>query len=108
MLDNALLLQAIAGYDRIDDRALPGTPLPGNVPDYPALAKDARGVKGMKIGIMKENLHMGRSEEAVNDVLIHAAKAFEALGATVEECSVPMHEHGQPLWTVRSWDIQRR
>jgi amidase len=98
VLDNALLLQVIAGADGIDDRQLAGCPFPGDVPNYPELAK--AGIKGLKIGILRESLDQPLHDQRVSEVVIKAAKALEALGAVVEEVSVPMHKDAPEIWAV--------
>ncbi|KAI1343568.1 amidase signature domain-containing protein [Xylariaceae sp. FL0016] len=96
VLDNALLLRAIAGVDGMDDRQQAGCPFPGEVPDYPALAK--QGVKGMKIGILKESLDRPKGDKRVSELVVKAAKALEELGCTVEEVSVPLHAIAPEIW----------
>jgi amidase len=56
VMDNALLLSVIAGDDGIDDRQGPGVPLKGQTPEYHKIleANAAKGVSGMKIGILTE------------------------------------------------------
>lgn len=98
VLDNALLLQAIAGVDGIDDRQQAGCPFPNDVPDYPALAK--QGVKGLKIGILTESLDRPLHDKRVSDLVVKAAKALEQLGCIVEEVSVPMHKLAPDIWAV--------
>jgi amidase len=98
VLDNALLLQAISGVDGIDDRQQAGCPFPGDVPDYPALAK--QGVKGLKVGVLKESLDQPLADTRVTELVVKAAKAFESLGCTVEEVSVPMHKQAPEIWAV--------
>jgi amidase len=53
---NALVMSVIAGSDGIDDRQGPGVPLPGQTPKYHEILKanEGAGVKGIKIGILKE------------------------------------------------------
>jgi len=99
VLDNALLSQALAGVDDIDDRQGPGCPFPGSVPDYPALAKV--GVKGLRIGIITESLDQPTYDKGVSDLVMTAAKKFTSLGAQlVEEVSIPMHRDAPSLWAV--------
>ncbi|KAF7361366.1 Amidase signature domain-containing protein [Mycena sanguinolenta] len=88
-LDAALLLQAIAGSDNIDDRQL-GAPLPVDVPKYSELVLKNRekGVKGLRIGVLKEGFG---SNSSVNDKCRNAIAKFGELDATVEEVSVPLH-----------------
>ncbi|EIW73435.1 hypothetical protein TREMEDRAFT_67366 [Tremella mesenterica DSM 1558] len=98
ILDNALLLKVIAGYDGIDDRAGAGCPLPGQVPDYPTLAKG--GVKGLKIGILKEGFDQPLRDERVSELVLKAAQKLTELGASVEEVSIPFHKTAPELWAV--------
>ena len=86
---NAIVLQAIAGRDDIDDRQF-AAPLPQETPDYCAVLGE--GVKGLKVGILKEAFEFDDIlDPAVRDKVLEAARRFESLGATVVEVSVPMH-----------------
>ncbi|GJJ13432.1 hypothetical protein Clacol_007686 [Clathrus columnatus] len=49
VLTNALLLQAIAGVDGIDDRQGYGVPLPSQVPEYYSLLQSARQAKSLLV-----------------------------------------------------------
>ncbi|KII88505.1 hypothetical protein PLICRDRAFT_41658 [Plicaturopsis crispa FD-325 SS-3] len=98
VLDAAILLQAIAGTDNIDDRQQAGCPTPSKVPDYPALT--TKGIAGYKIGILTESLVVPTADPRVSDLIVKAAKEFEALGATVEEVSVPAHLRGSEYWMI--------
>ncbi|KAJ7764832.1 amidase [Mycena metata] len=88
--DAALLLQAIAGYDMIDDRQL-GAPLPANVPKYSELLLSSRehSAKGLKIALLKEGF--AQSSVEVDAKCRSAIAKFEELGAIVEEVTVPLH-----------------
>ncbi|KAH9906002.1 amidase signature domain-containing protein [Xylariomycetidae sp. FL2044] len=96
VLDNALLLQAVTGVDGIDDRQQAGCPFPDQVPDYPSLAQE--GVKGMKIGILKESLDRPLGDKRVSDLVVKAARALEELGCIVNEVSVPLHKLAPEIW----------
>lgn len=101
VLDNAALLRAMAGNDWIDDRSF-GAPLPKDVPDYAALLKalpNAKDLTGIKIGLIKESLEMPAFDPRVKATFLAAVDKFRALGATVDEVSVPMHKHGAAIWT---------
>lgn len=98
VLDNALLLQAIAGADGIDDRQQAGCPFPTQVANYPELAQ--LGVKGLRVGILKESLNCPIHDQRVSDLVVRAASALAELGATVGEVSVPMHRRAPDLWAV--------
>ncbi|PIS31324.1 Asp-tRNA(Asn)/Glu-tRNA(Gln) amidotransferase GatCAB subunit A [Candidatus Saganbacteria bacterium CG08_land_8_20_14_0_20_45_16] len=83
--DTAILLQAIAGHDKLDSTS---ADLP--VPDYKkSLVND---VKGTRIGVIKELLGEGISEEvkkAIKDVI----KKYEELSAQIVEVSLPSFEY---------------
>ncbi|RCW65793.1 Asp-tRNA(Asn)/Glu-tRNA(Gln) amidotransferase subunit GatA [Saliterribacillus persicus] len=84
--DNAHLLQAIVGHDKMDS-----TSANVEIPDYSESLKD--GVKGLRIGVPKEYLGEGVSEEVKASVK-EALKKFEELGATWEEVSLPHSKYG--------------
>ncbi|GFZ47573.1 hypothetical protein JCM24511_05317 [Saitozyma sp. JCM 24511] len=94
VLDTAALLQAVAGYDGIDDRQL-GAPAPDQVPHYPDLVLSYRkqGITGMRIGVLKETFEHPDLVEGVSKLVRAAIEGFVRLGATVGEVSVPT----QPL-----------
>jgi len=103
-MDNALLLEAIAGVDGLDDRQRAGTPFRKDVPKYSSLLLETKeaGVKGMRIGILKEGLSSKLLDSSVGDKFRAAALVFESLGATVEEVSVPMHDIAPALFGATS------
>ena len=80
--DCALLLNQITGHDCKDSTSL-------NVPDEDFTSYLNSDIKGLKIGIPKEYMGEGISEEVRNAVL-SAARLYESMGAEVEECSLPM------------------
>ena len=90
--DNALLLEVLAGPDGYDPRQY-------NVKTHAYTKSLEGGVKGMKIGVVKEGFQQANAEEAVNAKVRKAAKHFESLGAIVEEVSIPMHLVAPALWT---------
>jgi amidase len=100
--DIAALLQVIAGYDGLDPRMTPESPLPQNVLDYPKeLTSAGEPGKGLKVGIISESLSsLGTQPEVAEVVRSAAFKHFEASGATVSEVSVPMHLLGPAIWTA--------
>lgn len=103
-MDNALLLEAIAGVDGLDDRQAAGTPFPKDVPPYAKLLKETKsqGVRGLRIGILKEGLDQPFINLDVKAKFQAAVAVFEKLGATVEEVSIPMHNQARTLYTVYS------
>jgi len=90
--DNALLLECIAGEDGLDPRQYGAK----GEKYTRALTGD---VKGLKIGVLKEGFGLPNSEADVDQKVKAAARAFERLGATVAEVSVPMHLVGPAIWT---------
>jgi amidase len=89
--DNALLLEVLAGDDGYDPRIKAP-----KVENYTRAL--GQGVKGMKIGIVKEGFMQPTAEAAVNESVKSATKRFASLGATVEEISVPMHLVAPAIW----------
>ncbi|WOH80164.1 amidase [Bradyrhizobium sp. BEA-2-5] len=90
--DNALLLEVIAGDDGYDPRIK--APIVGEYTKALGL-----GVRGMRIGILKEGFEQAGAEAAVNESVREAAKRLKDLGATVETVSIPMHLRGAAIWT---------
>ncbi len=82
--DCALLLNVIAGHDRMDS-----TSIPQPVPNYASgLGKN---VKGLRIGVPKEYFIEGMEPE-VKTAVEASLKAFEGLGATILPVSLPHTE----------------
>ena len=91
--DNALLLEVIAGPDGIDSRQR------GVAAGRYTEALDG-GVKGLRIGVLKEGFGLRNSEPDVDARVRDAAQRFASLGATVEDISVPTHAQGFPVWAA--------
>lgn len=90
--DNAAVLSAIAGHDERDQ-----TSSAREVPDFTAgLTGD---IKGMKIALPKEYLEEG-VDEGVKTTILAAAEQFKALGATVEEVSLPHSKYGVAAYYI--------
>ncbi|KAL4757302.1 amidase signature domain-containing protein [Aspergillus foveolatus] len=107
--DIALMLRFMAGYDGLDARMTPESPMPGQVKDYPALLADfiesARSATAqkpvMKVGLLREAFDFpGLSAEVRGTVLQNAKAYFTAAGAEILEVSVPMHREAPAIWTV--------
>jgi Asp-tRNA(Asn)/Glu-tRNA(Gln) amidotransferase A subunit family amidase len=79
--DAALLLEAIAGYD-------PNDPLTSRapVPDYARALGD--GIRGLRVGIIRELTFGVDTEPEVRDAVVAAARKLEGLGAVTEEVSL--------------------
>ena len=57
--------------------------------NYTSGLKD--GIKGMKIGYLKEGFAHPNSQKEVDETVRSTFKIFEELGATVQEVSIPWH-----------------
>lgn len=100
----ARLLSVIAGYDPLDPRQQ------GRITadfDTNYMSALNRGVKGMKIAVMKEgfkqdNEEWGQSssEPEVDECVLAAISKLRSLGAIVEEVSIPMHLEGYHIWNA--------
>lgn len=111
--DTALLLGVMAGYDGIDPRMTPESPLPAQVSDYlgdlEAWVKEkeeqgdwtpSSAGKGLRIGILKEAFDVLGLNPAIVASVKSAAERFKSLGADVVEVSIPMHKQAAAIWTV--------
>ena len=92
VLDNAVMLQAIAGEDGLDPRQYHP-----QVDDYAGAV--GRGAGGMRIGVVKEGFGHPVSETDVDAKVRAGAETFRRLGATVDEVSIPAHLQGPAIWT---------
>jgi aspartyl-tRNA(Asn)/glutamyl-tRNA(Gln) amidotransferase subunit A len=90
--DNALLLEAISGYDAKDS-----TSMKLEVPKFSANLNGK--VAGMKIALPKEYFQEGVSAE-IQEAVRKAAAQFEEMGATVEEVSMPTLAYGIPAYYI--------
>jgi amidase len=122
--DVAALLEVMAGYDGLDPRMTPESPLVGQVKPYrdlladfreKTLARPGEAPPGWRIGLLTESFRVPGVAPDVSDVVRDAARRFfEASGATVVEISVPMHLEGPVIWTastrpsMSSWLCQGR
>ena len=93
--DAALLLEAIAGPDGLDPRQTVGLP-------PTAYSQTLTGdVRGLRIGIVVEGFGWGTLSEAdVDEAVRDAAHAFERLGCSVIDVSVPWHRDGPHVWNA--------
>jgi amidase len=84
--DLAAALEAVGGYDGQDPRQ--GRDVPDH---YPARDGIDAGVRGLRIGLLREGF--AGVDEDVAAAVRAAADRLARLGATVQEVSVPAHEH---------------
>jgi amidase len=99
VMDNALMLEVLAGPDDRDPQWLP----PGATfePSYAGLytRQSNTGVKGLRVGIVAESLDPVGATEGVKAAFNKVAKTLESLGATVYTVNVPLWTHG---WLITS------
>ncbi len=92
--DNAIMLQAIAGYDAADQHS---ARVP--VPDYRAKIRD--GVKGLRVGVLRDQfLADGTGNPEARAAASKAAETFEKLGAVVTDITVPDIEEASLAWLI--------
>ena len=92
VLDNAVMLAAIAGADGLDPRQYHP-----QVDDY--VGAVGRGAGGMRIAVVKEGFGHPVSEADVDTTVRAGTEIFKRLGATVDEVSIPAHLQGLAIWT---------
>ncbi|HYY79091.1 MAG TPA: amidase [Actinomycetes bacterium] len=93
--DVALLLSVLAGPDGLDPRQHAGL----RPADY--LAAVGGDVAGLRLAVVREGFgHQGLSEPDVDEAVMGAARAFERLGAKVEEVSIPWHRDAMAVWNA--------
>lgn len=92
--DCAIILNAIAGYDRHD-----GTASKNPTVDYTSAI--GKSMKGVKIAIPKEFYGDGIDKE-ITDAVMAAAKKYEEMGAVLVECSMPSLKYAVPAYYLIS------
>lgn len=90
--DNALMLEVLAEADGLDARQT--APMVDAYCDYLE-----RGVSGLRIGILQEGFQLANLDPRVAEKVRSAIARLEALGAVVEEVSVPEHNLAGSLWS---------
>lgn len=112
--DTALLLAVLAGYDGLDPRMSPETPLRDAVPRYHELldaAVDARrragawtptsAARGLRVGLVREAWsHAPQLSDEVGAAVRRAGQRFAALGGVVDEVGIPLHALGGTIFTA--------
>jgi aspartyl-tRNA(Asn)/glutamyl-tRNA(Gln) amidotransferase subunit A len=90
--DAALLLEAIAGYDRRDSTSV-------NQPVPPYRTSLQQSIKGMQLGIPREYFVAGMHPE-VRAAVEQAIATCKDLGATIVEVSLPHTEYGVAAYYI--------
>ena len=81
--DCALTLQAISGYD-------PKDPYTSDVPTPEYRQALSGGVRGLRVGIIKEQTYADAVDPEVREAVLKASSVLGELGASVEEVSIPL------------------
>lgn len=92
--DNAMILDAIAGYDRHDATSINRT-----YTDF--TAELGLGVKGMRIGLPEQFFGEGISPD-VRSAVLAAAETYRSLGAEIVHVSMPSIDHALAAYYVIS------
>ena len=92
-LDVAAMFSVISGKDKMDGTSMEGNPFTLDE------IKNTTNLKGKKIGIPKDYFGEGISEDVAKSVLA-AAETLKALGAEVEEFSMPIVEYAIPTYYI--------
>lgn len=100
VFEAAQCLDAIAGYDGIDDRSL-GAASHGSFGYSAALQPSSGRLDGIKIGLLREGFNHEIVDPGVRDHVLAAARKLESLGAIVEDVSIPLHLEGPSIWTIQ-------
>lgn len=91
--DNALVLNAISGYDSKDS-----TSYQGDTPDFTEGIE--KGVKGLRIGVPKEYFNEDAKETGVIESVREALNLYKKLGAEIVEVSLPHSRFGIPAYYI--------
>jgi aspartyl-tRNA(Asn)/glutamyl-tRNA(Gln) amidotransferase subunit A len=83
--DAALLLDAIAGHDKLDSTSIP-------VPYEPVLPTLDQGVEGLRIGVLADQIDLADPDVCAR--VDQAVAALEAAGATIGQATVPAARYG--------------
>jgi len=89
--ENALFLEVMAGPDGLDPRQ-------GGLKLDQYTKGIGQGIKGLKIGVVKEGFGQYDSDPDVDAGVRAAAQELSRLGAELKEISIPWHLHGVPIW----------
>lgn len=107
--DIAVLLKVMAGYDGLDPRMTPESPLASQVKDYPQIlaafkskmqSAGTKQQKPLRVGFLTESFAVAGLSPIVRDTVRRAATSFSAAGAEVVEVSIPLHSSGPIIWTA--------
>ncbi len=94
VFDNALVLGALVGYDKMDS-----TTAKRSYPDFTEGINN--GVRGLKVGIVKQFMGDGLSHD-VKECIMKAAEEYKLMGAEIVEVSIPSLKYSLPAYYIIS------
>ncbi len=93
----AITLEVIAGADGVSaNQTCYGSPARVEIPTDDYTRYLSRGVRGLKIGLIKEAMEWAHAEEDVLAAVRQAARTFTDLGANCSEVSFPLLRYAVP------------
>ncbi|EFQ85329.1 hypothetical protein PTT_19753 [Pyrenophora teres f. teres 0-1] len=100
VLENALLLEAIAGTDSIDDRSF-AAQSQSRIAVYTSIAKTSadQPLQGKNFAIIKESLSTPAMNLRIIQTFLTAVETYTFLGATATHISIPLHSKGAAIRT---------
>ncbi|MBT8373648.1 MAG: Asp-tRNA(Asn)/Glu-tRNA(Gln) amidotransferase subunit GatA [Deltaproteobacteria bacterium] len=93
VMDCAILLNTISGYDQNDS-----TSVPEDVPDYTSFLE--KGLEGMTVGIVREYGETKGLDHDVSSAVNHAISMIENMGAKCIEVTLPHTEYAVAAYYV--------
>ena len=99
VMENAKVLEVIAGPDGVDDRCTQFAELPKYAENLQQLFSMSKNLHGWKIGIIAESLASPILDPRVKATFLNAAEQLKKLGANVAKVSIPIHSKGPSIWT---------
>jgi len=90
--DNALMLEVMAGPDGLDPRQ-------SGAPGQAYTQALAKGVAGLRVGVVPEGFGLAGAEAEVDTRVREAAGRLANAGADVRQIPVPLHAAGAAIWT---------
>lgn len=94
VLDSAMVLDAISGYDEMDSTSV-------SMACCGFEKNLSENVKGLKIGVPSEFISAGIDKEIL-DAIFSALESFKALGASVADASLPLNKYALPAYYIIS------
>lgn len=86
VVDVAIVLDAIAGYDPADPQTAQGS---GNVPDTYTAFLQPEGLRGARLAILRDLMGEDAEDAEINGVIQAATAEMRGLGAAIEEIAIP-------------------